>query len=250
MYDIFKKLRAKINRSSRIVTVKGVGQQFEKSLSNNPYLQSKMLWHELYGNVQIKLENSYRIIAILSFTLLIAIIGFIIVAGETKVQPVPFVLRGDSLLTVSNLADSQEFQRLKPKLALYFTRQFIESVRTVTTDGDVNRQHHMQSIAFANSEALGVLKSYFEQHDADLIAQKSVVNVENLSVLPESANTVVARWVDVARDPVNGDVLYRKPFIAQLTFGYEKPSGNETLVRLNPLGFVIRYLSWSEDHTV
>ncbi len=250
MKDIFKKLQVKIGWGSAAVISKNVEQQLEKALPNNPYFQSKMLWHELYGNVQVKLENSYRIIAILSFTLLIAIIGFIIVAGETKVQPVPFVLRGDSLLTVSDLSDSQEFQRLKPKLALYFTRQFIESVRTVTTDGDVNRQHHMQSIAFANSEALGVLKTYFDKHDADVIAQKSVVSVENLTVLPESANTVVARWVDVARDPVNGDVLYRKPFIAQLTYGYEKPSNNETLVRLNPLGFVIHYLSWSQDHTV
>jgi type IV secretory pathway TrbF-like protein len=215
-------------------------------MKDNPYLQSKALWNELYGSVQTKLENCYRIILILILVIAVAMIGLVIVASETKVKPMPFVLHANGSITATSM-DSNLLQQLKPKLSIYFAKQFIRTARSVSVDADVNQSHKIKAYSLVNNEAVQVLKSYYLKNEPDKIAQKTVVDIKNLTVLPESANTLVAHWTQNWRDIRSGTLVQSKHFIAQITYQYLKPSQNDTILQHNPLGFYITYLSWAQD---
>lgn len=61
--------------------------------TNNPYLQSRLLWDELYGNTQTRLENSYRMIWLLVMSVLATIAGIIYVSTQSQIKPYVAVIR-------------------------------------------------------------------------------------------------------------------------------------------------------------
>jgi len=223
-------------------------KQFLKALPKNPYLQSKVLWNDMYGSLQLKLENSYRIIFILSAVIATALIGFVIVAGETKVVPYVTVIHGDEVITL-NKSPAESLQGVQPKLALYFAKKFIRSVRAVSADGDVNAANKIGSYFFVTSEATQVIKDFYEKNNPDTIARDSVKDVAITSVLRASAHTLVVRWSEDWRSVRSGKRLRTQKYIAEIVYSYKKPSQNRTILRSNPLGFYITHLSWSQDRS-
>jgi len=221
-------------------------KQFLKVLPKNPYLQSRVLWNDMYGSLQVKLENSYRIILILSIVIGLAIIGFIIVAGESKVKPYVTVIHGDEVLTLDQSTD-RELQVLHPKLAPFFTKNFIRYVRNVSADGEVNAQNKIAAYALVAGAATERLKTFYQKNNPDTIARHAVKTIQITSVLRVSAHTIEVRWKEAWHD-VRSDKLRRtQRYIAQVTYQFQQPSQNQHILRINPLGFYITHLSWSED---
>ncbi len=219
-------------------------RQFEKSLANNPYLQSRALWNDLYGSIQTKLENSYRIIFILSLVILSAIIGLVVIASETKIKPMPFIVHGNEVLTVAN-ANTAEFQSLKPTLAAYFIKQFIRNARAISSDGEANANNKIAALSFTTGEATQVLKEFYEENNPNTIAQQQVKNITITSVLPKSAHTVDIRWREDSRNVHSGERVQTQNYIAHLNYHYQTPPQNEIILRHNPLGLAITHLAWS-----
>jgi type IV secretion system protein TrbF len=222
---------------------------FALASKKNPYLQSKAMWNDLYGSVQSRLENAHRIIFILSSVIAIAIIGFIIVASQTKVKSVPFIIHGNEVLTADN-ASFTESSHLKPALALYFIKNFIRDARTVSADGDINALHKIAAFSFATDSAIQTLKDFYLKNDPDQIANHFVKSVKITSVLRASPHTVDVRWQENWRNLNSGELVRSHRFIAEITYHYSDPAQNTTILRYNPLGLQIRYLSWSIDQNV
>ena len=221
-------------------------RQFEKSLANNPYLQSRALWNDMYGSIQTKLENSYRVIFVLSLVILTTVIGLVIIAGETKIKPMPFIVHGNEVLTVAN-TNTAEFQSLKPVLATYFIKQFIRSARTVSVDGQANANNKIAALSLVTGEATQVLKEFYEKNNPNLLAQQWVKNIIITSVLPKSTHTLDVRWQEDWRNVHSGELIQSQHYIAQLNYHYQTPSQNEIILRHNPLGLAITHLAWSLD---
>jgi len=240
----FERKKLKHKNSEREILAKK--RQFEKAVANNPYLQSRALWNDMYGSIQIKLENSYRIIFILSLVILAAIMGLVIIGTQTKIKPMPFIVHGDEILTVSN-ARSAEFDALKPELAGYFVKNFIRNARSVSVDGVVNANNRVFALSFVTDAATHVLKEFYEKNNPDAIAQDHVKNITITSVLQNSARTINIRWREDIRAVHSGDIVQSNHFIAQVTYQYQTPSENEIILRNNPLGLVITHLAWSLD---
>ena len=238
-----RKKQVKKNAHRKAITKQ---RRFEKSLANNPYLQSRALWNDMYGSIQTKLENSYRVIFILSLVILSAIIGLVVIAGETKIKPMPFIVHGNEVLTVAN-ANTAEFQSLKPTLAAYFIKKFIRNARTVSADGQVNANNKIAALSFVTGEATQVLKEFYEGNNPNTIAQQQVKNIIITSVLKKSANTMDVRWHEDSRNVHSGERLQSQDYIAQLNYHYQTPSQNEIILRHNPLGLAITHLAWSID---
>lgn len=218
-----------------------------RSLPNNPYLQSKVLWNDMYGSLQVKLENSYRLIFILSIVIALAIIGFMVVAGESKVQPYVTVIHGNEVLTLDQSTD-RELQALHPKLALFFTKNFIQTARSVSADGEVNAQNKMAAYALVGGAATERLKQFYVKNNPDVIARHSVKEIHITSVLRTSHHTIEVRWREDWHAVQSGKLQQSHNYIAQLSYRFEKPSENPRILRVNPLGYTITQLSWSEDH--
>src|SRR3990167_10091998 len=96
----------------------------EVKANKNTYIESRTLWNDVYGNLQTKLENSYRVIFCLSLTIIISIVGLIIVACQPKIKPIPFVLHGNDVITLND-QQSAAFNDVKPKLSLVLVENFI-----------------------------------------------------------------------------------------------------------------------------
>ncbi|MDF1761034.1 MAG: type IV secretion system protein [Coxiellaceae bacterium] len=217
------------------------------SIAANPYLQSRAMWNELYGNLQIKLENCYRIVFILSVALIISMISLIVIAGESKVKSVPFIVHGDDLLTLTN-EQQLPAKQLHSRLSFYFIKQFIAASRAVSADGVINSNNTIKAYALSQGEATGVLKAYYEKNDPNALATHKVRDIEITSLLRESKSTIDVRWFERLRDVHTGLLIKKTPYIARISYQYQKPSTDQTILHYNPLGFVITYLSWSVDN--
>lgn len=224
-------------------------RQFEKSTEKNPYLQSKALWNDMYGSLQIKLQNSYRVILILSFIIIFAFISLAVVAGEAKVKAIPFIIHGNEIVSSNSLMQVSN-EKLKPQLSLFFAKEFMRNARTVSVDSVVNSRNKISALSFASGDALTVLKEYFEKNNANIIAKESVKNIHITSVLRQSSHTIDIRWQENWRSVRSGQLTQTKNYIAQLTYQYKTPSQNEIILKNNPFGFYISYLSWSDDKKI
>lgn len=221
-------------------------KQALNALANNPYLQSKVLWNDMYGSLQVKLENSYRIIFILSVVIGLAMVGFMVVAGESKVQPYVTVIHGNEVLTLDQSTD-RALQALHPRLALFFTKNFIQYARSVSADGEVNAQSKMAAYSLVGSAATERLKQFYVKNNPDTIARHFIKEIHITSVLRTTAHTIDVRWREDWHAVQSGKLEKTQYYIAQLSYQFEKPSDNPRILRVNPLGYTITQLSWSED---
>lgn len=212
----------------------------------NIYFQSKLLWNNLYGDIETKLENAYRIIAILAGVIMLAIIGFIVIAGQSRVQPYVAVLHNNDLLTVTdvNAVDAKAF---KPKLALMMAKQFIQASRTVSVDRQINQNNRLKAYAFVRGAAAKRLGEYYEKHNPDTLARNAIHSVQITTLLRKSEKTLDIRWQEEVRSRKSGEIIESRPYSAEMTFDFDKTSGNRVIAGQNPLGFYIDQLVWAED---
>jgi type IV secretion system protein VirB5 len=196
--------------------------------------------------VQTKLENSYRIIFILSAVIAIAIVGFIIIANQVKVKALPFVIHGDEVVTL-NLDDAPNSNTLQTQLASYFVKQFVRNARSVSVDAQINRAQEIAAYSFVSGAATQTLSDFYEKNNPNEIASNHVKSVHVTSVLRASAHTFDIRWDEELRKVDTGEVVQTQHFIAQITYQYQKPSADAVVLRSNPMGFQITQLTWSED---
>lgn len=213
-------------------------------IGKNPYLQSKALWNDLYGDTVNALTHSRRLNILLGGLLLLCVIGLIISAGRTKIRTVPFIVHGDEVIT---LTDSSQSAGLTEKLAPYFAGQFIRSSRSVSTDTAVNAGEKIAAYSFVSGAAAEILKNFYLKNNADIISQHFVKNIDVTSVLSLSPHTFSIRWRENFRNAQSGELIKSQNYIAQLTYSYKKPSQNETVLKNNPMGFYITELSWAPD---
>lgn len=216
------------------------------ALPNNPYLQSKVLWNDMYGDLQVRLENSYRLLLILSVVIVFAILGFIILAGQSKVVPYVTVIHGNEVLTLDQ-SNHRELNALQPKLALLFTEQFIQTARAVSADRSVNARNAMTAYAMTAGAATERLKQFYRKNNANAIARQDTKEIHITSVLRTTSHTMDVRWREDWRNIRTGKLQRSRHYIAQLTYRFAPPSDHPALLRVNPLGFTLTQLSWSED---
>jgi type IV secretory pathway TrbF-like protein len=220
----------------------------EKTEHKNSYLESRVMWNDVYGSLQTKLENSYRIIFCLSIVIAIAIVGFVIVAGETKIKPMPFVLHGNDIITLSEQNDPA-FNSMKPQLSLILAKDFIRHARMISTDNAVNANNHIAALSVVRGSAAEVLKNYFQAHDENQLSQNTTKNIVIDSVLAETNKSLEIRWSEETRNALSGDVINTAQYIADITYTFQAPSSNPVILKNNPLGFVVTNLSWSQDQS-
>jgi len=213
-------------------------------IKNNPYLQSRILWNDVFGQTEKYLHFSLGLNAVLVLGLAVSVAGTVILANQRSIKPYPFIIHGEHVLT-STEESQAAVEHLKPQLANVLAKGFIKNLRRVSTDKHVNRERQMAALAVTNQEALAVTQKYFQQHQTDKIAKKQVNDVKITSSLQSSEHTMVIRWQETWRAPNTGEVLKQEHYVAEIVYQFDTPSTHELVLKHNPLGFYITHLSWS-----
>jgi type IV secretory pathway TrbF-like protein len=215
-----------------------------ESIKDNPYLQSRMLWNDVYGQAEKHLHFSLGLNAVLVLGLMASIAGMITLSHQRSIKPYPFIIHGEHVLT-STEESQAAVEHLKPQLANVLAKGFIRNMRRVSTDQHVNRERQMAALAVTSHQALAVTQHYFQDNNANNTAKSKINDVKITSVLQSSEQTLVVRWQELWREPKTGEVLATEQYVAEMTYQFDTPSTHELVLKYNPLGFYVQRLSWS-----
>src|SRR5947208_13076243 len=168
--------------------------------NHNPYLAARREWDERYGDLVTRARN-WRTLAVVC-----ALIALVTSGGmvwlSTKSRVVPFVVAIDHLErpVASGIADqtSATDDRLKRASIL----NWVENVRTVTTDGVAQRKaiDHVYAQIANGSHAQAFISDYYRSDPPQKRAETETVAVEVNAVLPTSDRTYEVDWKETSRD--------------------------------------------------
>lgn len=213
-----------------------------KKITDNPYIQSRLLWNDLTGGIQTKLENSYRLLFICCSCLIITISGLVYMASQSLIKPYVVMLRGDELVTINELK-ADEFKSLESKLAIHLIHKFILRSRTLSSDEQINEQNRVASFSVTSGIAATVLRDHFKK----IQEKNQLVFIEVQSILVKSAGVIDIRWIETKRHQMTGETLKRNHYSAEISYQFNQPSLDPIVSKHNPLGFYITELAWAKD---
>lgn len=211
--------------------------------SYNPYLTARREWDERYGD-QITRARNWRLIAILCAAVAIVLAGGL-VWQSSRSRVVPFIAVIDSFgrPIVSGLSDQTTTadERLKKATVL----QWVEELRTVTTDGVAQRKaiDRVYSHIANNSPAMTFVSDFYRANQPFERAQNETVGVDVRSVLPTSDRTFEVDWIETSRD-LYGNVKTTDRWKGTFTIAVNTPT-DERIARVNPLGLYVVSANWS-----
>lgn len=215
----------------------------KKQMADNPYLQSRTLWQDVYGSSEKRSQQWYITTVILGITLSIAVIGMIMLATRSTIKPYPILLRGEEIIAVHDTIDAS-FNELKPKLAIHFAKEFLRNVRTLTLDKNENTRKHIAALSFTQGQATHVVKDYLDQTPQ---ASKQSTTIAITSILRDSAKSFTIRWKETTY-PSNVTLLsHKRRYVAHLNYDFRSQPSSDSMAKTNPLGFYITQLDWSEE---
>ena len=69
-------------------------------IKDNPYLQSRVLWNDVYSETQKALYLSRGFNLLLVIGILLSIAGMVYLANQRAIKPYPFIIHGEHVLTI------------------------------------------------------------------------------------------------------------------------------------------------------
>jgi type IV secretion system protein VirB5 len=234
----------KAKRRSEDGAVKSNLKAVAPAAIHNPYIAARREWDERYGDLVTRARN-WRTVAFLCALIALVASGGIVWLS-TKSRVVPFVVAIDHLgrPVASGIADetSTTDDRLKRASVL----NWVENVRTVTTDGIAQRKaiDHVYAQIANGSHAQAFISDYYRSDPPQKRAETETVAVEVNTVLPTSDRTNEVDWIETSRD-LYGTVKSTDRWKGSFTIALDPPT-DERLARINPLGIYIIQASWSK----
>ena len=234
----------KAKRRSEDGAVKSNLKAVAPAAIHNPYIAARREWDERYGDLVTRVRN-WRTVAFLCALVAIITSGGIVWLSA-KSHVVPFVVAIDHLgrPVASGIADetSATDDRLKRASVL----NWVENVRTVTTDGVAQRKaiDHVYAQIANGSHAQAFISDYYRSDPPQKRAETETVAIEVNTVLPTSDRTYEVDWIETSRD-LYGTVKSTDRWKGSFTIALDPPT-DERLARINPLGIYIIQASWSK----
>jgi type IV secretion system protein VirB5 len=212
--------------------------------SYNPYLAARREWDERYGHL-ISRERNWRLMAMLS-----GLIALLAVAGvirlSTRSHIVPFVIAVDSLGRTVAAGAAEQASPFDDRLKRASLFNWVEDLRTVTTDGIAQRKaiDRVYAHIASGGQAQAFISEFYRADPPQKRAASETVSVEVRSVLPTSERTFEVEWIETARD-LYGAVKSQDHWKGAFTVAINPPT-DERLARINPLGIYVTNASWGK----
>jgi type IV secretion system protein VirB5 len=210
----------------------------------NPYLAARREWDERYGDLITRARNWRTVAVACALTAFVATGGVVWQSAHSRV--IPFVVLVDSLgrSVASGLAEPASIGDDRLRRAVI--EDWIDSVRTVTTDGIAQRRAIDRVYAhIANGTNAQTFISDFYRNDPPFKrAQTETVAIEVNSVLPTSDRTFEVDWLETTRD-LYGNVKSSDHWRGSFSVAVNVPT-EERQARVNPLGLYVTSASWAK----
>jgi type IV secretion system protein VirB5 len=214
-----------------------------KAPAHNPYLAARREWDERYGDLITRARNWRTMAAFCALASLLSIAGIVWLSVRSRV--IPFVVLVDNLgrPIASGVAEQAGVSDDRLKRASVLS--WVESLRTVTSDGIAQRKaiDHVYAQIANGSEAQTFISEFYRSSEPFQRAQTETVSVEVKSVLPTSDRTFEVEWVETTRD-LYGTVKATDRWKGSFSIALNPPT-DERLARINPLGVYITNASWA-----
>lgn len=209
----------------------------------NPYLAARREWDERYGDLITRARN-WRTVAVISGLIaLVATSGVVWQSAHSRV--VPFVVLVDNLgrPVASGLAEPASVGDDRLRRAVI--EDWIDNVRTVTTDGITQRRaiDRVYSHIANGTNAQAFISDFYRNDPPFKRAQTETVSIEVNSVLPTSDRTFEVDWVETTRD-LYGNVKSTDHWKGSFSVAISVPT-EERQARINPLGLYVTSASWA-----
>ena len=210
----------------------------------NPYLAARREWDERYGHL-ITRERNWRLMALIcALIALVAVGGVIRLATRTHI--VPFVVAMDSLGRTVAAGSAEEASAADDRLKRATLFNWVEDLRTVTTDGIAQRKaiDRVYAHIASGAQSQAFISDFYRSAPPQKRASSETVSVEVRSVLPTSGRTFEIEWIEITRD-LYGTIKGQDHWKAALTIALNPPT-DERMARINPLGIYVTNASWGK----
>ncbi|ETX01006.1 MAG: hypothetical protein ETSY1_09150 [Candidatus Entotheonella factor] len=210
----------------------------------NPYLDARREWNERYGDEVARAYNWQRFAWISLVVALVAVCGLAYAAMQNKY--VPYVVEIDKLgrIRAANVAERARPVEVRFQKALL--ADFIESLRNVMVDGQVQRDRIYQAYAMLRQgdAATGMVNGHFKRHNPFERAKTETVTVQVETILPLTDKTWQIEWREIVRDR-SGVEIATEPWKATASVVIVPPRDEASILQ-NPVGLYVTHLSWSK----
>jgi type IV secretion system protein TrbF len=218
-------------------------------MNENPFLNSRRAWNSHVGGV-VSALRVWQLIALLSLLIALGSVGGIIYIGS-KSKFIPYVVEVDKLGKALAVAPVKQLDSLDPQIIKSALASFINSSRLVTPDSFMQGKaiRHVYTMLAEGDPATNQMSEWLRKDDPFERAEKEIVEVTIISVLPETDETWQVNWQEVIRD--RQGALQGSPInMTALVTIYQKNQGlvsEEEELLSNPLGIYIKNFSWSKE---
>lgn len=211
------------------------------------YSAAKSAYVHREGAVLGSLTHWRRIALILGVISVLSTGGLIVVA--TQSQLVPYIVEVDGKGAVQNVARGEAISELKPSIFRSVFSSWIENLRQVTPDVQLQRKMFSNAYAYlsANSQAHTRVSEWFKANDPLERAKDETVNVSVDQVLQLTANTWEVQWTETVRERRQGTVAQVTRWDARIT--YVRGQVTEAGLVANPFGIYIANFDFQERKT-
>ena len=155
---------------------------------------------------------------------------------STKSHIVPFVVAMDSLGRTAAAGSAEETSPSDDRLKRATLFNWVEDLRTVTSDGIAQRKaiDRVYAHIASGGQAQAFISEFYRADPPQKRAAAETVSVEVRSVLPTSERTFEVEWMETTRD-LYGAVKGQDHWKAAFSIAVNPPT-DERMARINPLG--------------
>ena len=214
--------------------------------TGDPYLDAQSVWLERYGSY-VKQAYNWRLMAMLeAVALIVAVIGLIYVASQTKF--VPYVVAVDKIGEAFAVHPADRASPVDPRVVRAELANWVVKARSIVTDRIVEHRDidDVYAIVPDGTAARGYLDAYFQASGNSPFdrAMRETVEIKVTAILPISPTTYTVQWDELTRD-LRGKETGRHSWEASIGVGFRPPADESQILR-DPLGLYITTLSWTQ----
>ncbi|ARR57696.1 conjugal transfer protein TrbF (plasmid) [Rhizorhabdus wittichii DC-6] len=209
---------------------------------NSPYAKAAQEWDNRIGSARVQAKN-WRIATFIALGIAgAAVASNIYLATTTRVAT--YVVPVNELGKPGKIvAAGQVYEPSRAETA-YFLADWVQLVRSKSTDGVVIRQNWQNAYNFITAQAEQTLNTYAKENDPFANVGQDARTIEVQAVLPRSKDTYQVTWRETAY--TNGTPMPPERWTGLFTVRV-KPPKTEQELRANPLGIFITNFQWSRE---
>lgn len=212
---------------------------------SNPFLgaEGRREWSDRYGDMAKHIRGWQGAFGVAMLAIMVLVVVNVKLSTQSRIQPFAVELNQGVPVAIQPM---NEMKLNDPHIVHFFIEHFMENVRTVVSDVEAQK-HLLNSVyAFAAEKTLPFLKEYYMKNNPLERAQSMTVHVHVINILPLSDNTCQVIWEETSRNIMNGDVLQKTRWLANVTYKKTGKVSTDT-AKDNPFGLYITNLTWSQS---